>query len=292
MSLLRLMSQVMLSNPIELAVHKHLNSITTKDSVLSKKVIKNIVKDIETALNKQFVEKKTGEFNLRMSNIGRPYCQLWFDKNKPESALPPSANFIIMMLIGDILEAVFKGLLTASGVSYKNGEQVELDLGDGCKIPGTPDIIFDTGVADIKSASPWSYQNKFKTYDTLAEKDSFGYVAQLAGYAKATNTKPNGWWVINKGTGEFKHVDSPQLDTDKVLAQTKQLHKELKANKFRRCFEDEPETYRKKPSGNRKLKQECSWCSYRHACWPGLKEMPSRVSKAEVPPMVCYTKVN
>jgi len=282
----------MLTNPIELAVHKHLNSITTKDSILSKKVIKNIVKDIETALNKQFVEKRTGEFNLRMSNIGRPYCQLWFDKNKPESALPPSSNFIIMMLIGDILEAVFKGLLTASGVSYKNGEQIELDLGDGCKIPGTPDIIFDTGVADIKSASPWSYQNKFKTYDTLAEKDSFGYVAQLAGYAKATNTKPNGWWVINKGTGEFKHVDSPQLDTDKVLAQTKQLYKELKVNKFRRCFVDEPETYRKKPSGNRKLKQECSWCSYRHACWPGLKEMPSRVSKAEVPPMVCYTKVN
>ena len=60
MSLLRLMSQVMLTNPIELAVHKHLNSITTKDSILSKKVIKNIVKDIETALNKQFVEKRTG----------------------------------------------------------------------------------------------------------------------------------------------------------------------------------------------------------------------------------------
>lgn len=281
----------MLSNPIELAIHKYLNSITAKDTVLSKKVLKGIVKDIEVALNKQFVEKKNQDFTLRMSNIGRPYCQLWFDKNKPESALPPSANFIIMMLIGDILEAVFKGLLTASGVSYKNGEQVELDLGDGCKIPGTPDIIFDTGVADIKSASPWSYQNKFKTYDTLAEKDSFGYIAQLAGYAEATNTKPNGWWVINKGTGEFKHVDSPNLNTKNVLQKTKQLHKELQENKFRRCFEDEPETYRKKPSGNRKLGQECSWCAYRHACWPGLKEMPSKVSQAENPPMVCYTEV-
>jgi hypothetical protein len=253
------MSQVMLSNPIELAIHKYLNSITAKDTVLSKKVLKSIVKDIEVALNKQFVEKKDQDFTLRMSNIGRPYCQLWFDKNKPESALSPSANFIIMMLIGDILEAVFKGLLTASGVSYKNGEQVELDLGDGCKIPGTP--------------------------------DSFGYIAQLAGYAEATNTKPNGWWVINKGTGEFKHVDSPNLNTKDVLQKTKQLHKELQENKFRRCFEDEPETYRKKPSGNRKLGKECSWCAYRHACWPGLKEMPSKVSQAENPPMVCYTEV-
>ena len=97
----------MLSNPIELAIHKYLNSITAKDTVLSKKVLKGIVKDIEVALNKQFVEKRGEEFRLRMSNIGRPYCQLWFDKNKPESALPPSANFIIMMLIGDIFEAVF-----------------------------------------------------------------------------------------------------------------------------------------------------------------------------------------
>jgi hypothetical protein len=210
----------MLSNPIELAIHKYLNSITAKDTVLSKKVLKSIVKDIEVALNKQFVEKKDQDFTLRMSNIGRPYCQLWFDKNKP-----------------------------------------------------------------------WSYQNKFKTYDTLAEKDSFGYIAQLAGYAEATNTKPNGWWVINKGTGEFKHVDSPNLNTKDVLQKTKQLHKELQENKFRRCFEDEPETYRKKPSGNRKLGKECSWCAYRHACWPGLKEMPSKVSQAENPPMVCYTEV-
>ena len=114
---------------------------------------------------------------------------------------------------------------------------------------------------------------------------------KLAGYAEATNTKPNGWWVINKGTGEFKHVDSPNLNTKDVLQKTKQLHKELQENKFRRCFEDEPETYRKKPSGNRKLGKECSWCAYRHACWPGLKEMPSKVSQAENPPMVCYTEV-
>lgn len=281
----------MITNPIELAIHQQLNKLTTKSELLSKKVVKGIVKDVETALIKQFATKRDKAFRLRMSNMGKPYCQLWFEKNKPELALPPSSNFIINMLIGDIIEAVFKGLLRQAKVDYKDGEQVTLDLGDGQTINGTPDIFFGDEVDDIKSASPWSYINKFKDFDSLAEKDSFGYIAQLVGYAEATNTKPNGWWVVNKGNGDFKHVKATNINSKQVLAKIKFTYKELKKNKFRRCFTDEEETYRKKPSGNRRLKQECSWCSFRHACWPGLQERPSLVSKAEQPPMVSYTEI-
>jgi len=282
----------MITNPIELAIHQKLNKLTTKDELLSKKVVKGIVKDVETALIKQFATKRDKAFRLRMSNMGKPYCQLWFEKNKPELALPPSSNFIINMLIGDIIEAIFKGLLREAKVNYKDGKQVTLDLGDGQTINGTPDIFFGDEVDDIKSASPWSYINKFKDFDSLAEKDSFGYIAQLVGYAEATNTKPNGWWVVNKGNGDFKHVKATNINSKQVLAKIKFTYKELKENKFRRCFTDEEETYRKKPSGNRRLKQECSWCSFRHACWPGLQERPSLVSKAEQPPMVSYTQIN
>ena len=282
----------MITNPIELAIHQQLNKLTTKSELLSKKVVKGIVKDVETALIKQFATKRDKAFRLRMSNMGKPYCQLWFEKNKPELALPPSSNFIINMLIGDIIEAIFKGLLREAKVNYKDGKQVTLDLGDGQTINGTPDIFFGDEVDDIKSASPWSYINKFKDFDSLAEKDSFGYIAQLVGYAEATNTKPNGWWVVNKGNGDFKHVKATNINSKQVLAKIKFTYKELKENKFRRCFTDEEETYRKKPSGNRRLKQECSWCSFRHACWPGLQERPSLVSKAEQPPMVSYTQIN
>ena len=282
----------MITNPIELAIHQQLNKLTTKSELLSKKVVKGIVKDVETALIKQFATKRDKAFRLRMSNMGKPYCQLWFEKNKPELALPPSSNFIINMLIGDIIEAVFKGLLREAKVEYKDGEQVTLDLGDGQTINGTPDIFFGDEVDDIKSASPWSYINKFKDFDSLAEKDSFGYIAQLVGYAEATNTKPNGWWVVNKGNGDFKHVKATNINSKQVLAKIKFTYKELKENKFRKCFTDEEETYRKKPSGNRRLKQECSWCSFRHACWPGLQERPSLVSQAMEPPMVSYTQIN
>ena len=282
----------MITNPIELAIHQQLNKLTTKSELLSKKVVKGIVKDVETALIKQFATKRDKAFRLRMSNMGKPYCQLWFEKNKPELALPPSSNFIINMLIGDIIEAVFKGLLREAKVEYKDGEQVTLDLGDGQTIDGTPDIFFGDAVDDIKSASPWSYINKFKDFNSLAEKDSFGYIAQLVGYAEATNTKPNGWWVVNKGNGDFKHVKATNINSKQVLAKIKFTYKELKENKFRKCFTDEEETYRKKPSGNRRLKQECSWCSFRHACWPGLQERPSLVSQAMEPPMVSYTQIN
>lgn len=280
-----------MNHPAELKVHQYLSNLRHGDSTLSEEVIEQIVEDVRNALVKQFVDKHNNNFRLRMSNIGRSYCQLWFDKNKPEEAIPPSTNFVINMMIGDIVEAVFKGLLVQAGVSFSDGEHVTMDLGDGHVISGTPDLVIDGTVDDVKSASPWSYENKFKDYATLADKDSFGYVAQLAGYAKAGNLKPGGWWVVNKATGEFKYVAATNIDVNSVAENTKALAVKLAENSFERCYEAEEETYRKKPTGNLVLGRECSWCSYRYACWPGLEEKPSIPSKAENPPMVSYVKI-
>ena len=68
------------------------------------------------------------------------------------------------------------------------------------------DIVIDGAVDDIKSASNWSYTNKFESFDTLRQGDAFGYVAQLAGYAKAADKRAGGWWVVNKANGEFKRT--------------------------------------------------------------------------------------
>ena len=79
---------------------------------MSKKTIKQIAKDVEESLTRQFSSKKKKSFDIRMSNVGRPSCQLWFEKNHPEKALPKPNTFIMNMLIGDIVEAIFKGLFT------------------------------------------------------------------------------------------------------------------------------------------------------------------------------------
>lgn len=279
-----------MQHPAELKVHQYLSNIQSNDTVLSDEIIEQITNDVREALKKQF-SKRDDKFRLRMSNIGRDYCKLWYDKNEPENAIPRSTNFIINMMIGDIVEAIFKGLLVQSGVKFSNGEDVSMDLGAGVTINGTPDLIMDGKVDDIKSASPWSYTNKFKDFDTLAESDSFGYVAQLGGYAKAAGVKPGGWWVINKGTGEFKYVSAGDIDTEEVAENTRALAARLAENKFERCYEPIEETYRKKPSGNLILGKECGWCDYRYKCWPGLQEIPSLVSHAEEKPMVAYVKI-
>lgn len=279
-----------MQHPAELKLHQYLSNLRFGDSTLSEETVEQIIEDIRSALDRQFIHKRDNEFTLRMSNVGRPLCQLWFEKNRPETAVPHSTNFVINMMIGDIVEAVFKGLLTQAGVSYSDGERVVLEL-DGHEVPGTPDLIMDGKVDDVKSASPWSYENKFKSFQTLDESDSFGYVAQLAGYARACGVEAGGWWVVNKATGEFKYVAAEGIDVDAEVAKIQATADTVETNEFQRCYEAVEETYRKKPTGNLVLGRDCQWCSYRYACWPGLEERPSVVSRAENKPMVSYVRL-
>ena len=81
-----------MQHPAELKVHQYLSSVQAGDAALSDDVIEQIVQDVRQALVKQFA-KRDDKFRLRMSNIGRDYCKLWYDKNEPENAIPRSTNF-------------------------------------------------------------------------------------------------------------------------------------------------------------------------------------------------------
>jgi hypothetical protein len=281
-----------MSQIAELSIHKFMTDAVNKKSTISKKIINEIGKDIVNALHKQFDNKKSkNTFKLRMSNIGRPYCQLWFEKNKPELAEPKSTNFIMNMMLGDIVEAVFKGLLKAAKVKFKDSEKVELNLKD-TTIDGTYDLIIEDSVDDIKSASDWSYRNKFESYETLSQGDAFGYIAQLAGYAKATDKKAGGWWVVNKANGKFKYISANGINIDNEIKQIESTVKKLKTNKFERCFEPEEETFRGKATGNLVLNKNCTFCDFKKACWENLIEAPAVMSKAQFPKIVLYVKLN
>ena len=276
-------------HPAELALHQYMENAVTGKSTMSDATIKQVADDVADALKRQFGSGKTrGDFTLRMSNVGRPTCQLWFDKNQPEKALPLPTTFVMNMMLGDIVEAVFKGLLKEAGVEYEDAEQVTLEVDDDTSINGTYDIVIDGAVDDVKSASNWSYQNKFESFDKLAAHDSFGYVGQLAGYAKASGKRAGGWWVVNKANGQFKYVPATGLDIDKEMNHIKQTAQTIKDNKFERCFEPTPETFRGKPTGNTVLNDNCIFCAYRFACWPTLTERPAVKSQAKEPKMVSY----
>ena len=278
-----------MNHPAELALHQYMDNAVKGKSTMADTTIKQVATDIEDALSRQFGSgKKRGDFRLRMSNLGRPTCQLWYDKNKPEVALPMPTTFIMNMMLGDIVEAVFKGLLKEAGVKYEEPEHVTLELDNGVSINGTYDIVIDGAVDDVKSASNWSYTNKFESYDTLAKGDSFGYVSQLAGYAKASGKKVGGWWVVNKANGDFKYVPATGLDLDTEISKIQNTVNTVEANDFQRCFEPVPETFRGKETGNKVLNDGCRFCSYRFDCWDTLTERPAVMSQAKKPPTVSY----
>jgi len=281
-----------MNHPAELALHQYMENAANGKSTMSIETIQQVGLDVMGALGRQFGGgNKRDEFGLRMSNVGRPTCQLWFDKNEPEKALPLPTTFVMNMMLGDIVEAVFKGLLKEAGVEYEDDKKVTLDLDENTSVSGTYDIVIDGAVDDVKSASNWSYNNKFESFDTLRVGDPFGYVSQLAGYAKASGKRAGGWWVVNKANGEFKYVPATGLDVEKQVERIKETAKTLETNEFKRCFDAVPEKFRGKETGNMVLDQNCVFCRYRFACWPGLEERPSVVSQAKQPKTVAYVSL-
>lgn len=276
----------------ELAISQYLENASKGLTSMSEETINRVGEEIKEALKRQFAggNKRDG-FKLRMSNIGRPSCQLWFEKNKPETALPKPTTFVMNMMIGDIVESVFKALLTESNINYKDSDTVTLDIDKKTTISGSYDLVVDDAVDDIKSASDWSYRHKFDSYESLASGDSFGYVGQLAGYAKASGYKAGGWWVVNKANGDFKYVPAKWMDVDKEIEKVEDTVAKLKENKFERCFEPEPEKFRGKETGNLVLNKNCTFCSYRYDCWPEMKELPAVKSAAKEPKIVSYIKL-
>lgn len=280
-----------MNHPAELALSQYLADAANGKTTISDETIETIGERVKKAVKRQFGGgNDRSEFSLRMSNIGRPSCQLWHEKNKPDAAEPLPNSFVMNMLLGDIVEAVFYGLLTEAGIEWTDSEKVTLELSDR-SINGSYDIIVDGKVDDIKSASNWSYSNKFVSFETLKSSDPFGYVGQLAGYSKAVKKPAGGWWVVNKGNGEFKYVPAEGIDTDAEIAYIEENVKRVDSEELIRCFEPIDETFNGKPTGNKVLPTECMFCRYRKSCWPTLKELPQQKSKAKTPKIMGYVHI-
>tara|TARA_R100001591_G_scaffold118491_1_gene141617 strand:- start:1439 stop:2305 length:867 start_codon:yes stop_codon:yes gene_type:complete len=279
-----------MNHPAELAIHSFLQKVMLGKSSIDDSILDTVAADIKDALSRQLSGEKR-EFRLRMSNLGRKRCQLWFEKNDPKSKLPDSPFFIINMMLGDIVEAVFKGLLRASKVEFEDSEKVVLKTKNR-DIEGSYDLVLNGKVDDVKSTSPWAYENKFVDFETLSSKDSFGYVSQLVGYAKARGVPVGGWWVVNKANGNFKYISASNVDVDTEMQKIEDTISYIDNDEpFERCYEPIEETYYGKPSGNLKLGIECSLCNYRETCWDNLQVLPSRVSRSSNPPLINYIKI-
>ena len=131
--------------------------------------IDHLAKDIATNIATSIKDyAKPREGKLRMSNVGRP-CnrQLWYEGNG-EVGEPIDAPTRIKFMYGHIIEAILLYLAKEAGHTVTH-EQEEVEV-QGIK--GHCDAIIDGVMVDVKSASKWAFENKFKAGD-LGD-DSFG----------------------------------------------------------------------------------------------------------------------
>tara|TARA_R110000772_G_scaffold169287_5_gene281161 strand:- start:1354 stop:2235 length:882 start_codon:yes stop_codon:yes gene_type:complete len=283
-----------LPNPNEVLVKNFMERVTNETplDIDYEPLIEEAAESLKKALRKQFVETR-GDFGIRMSNVGRPSCQLWMQKHKPEEQEKKPYDFIMKMLIGDMMETISVFIMKAAGVSIEESSgKCSLELDDR-KINGEFDLIIDGKVWDVKSASPYSFNNKFKDFKTLAEDDTFGYVSQGFGYSEATGKPFGGWIAINKVTGEWKFVeadDTPEK-REEVLGSIKDTYDLIASDtsEFTRCFSDVAETYRRIPTGSRHINRTCGFCEFKHSCWPNLEYRESTASQAKIKPWKYYT---
>lgn len=195
---------------------------------------------------------------LRMSNIGRPARQLWYEQNSESPPSPPKASTQIKFLYGHLLEEVLLLLVKLSGHEVSDEQKkVEVD-----NIIGHIDCKIDGEVVDIKTASNFGFK-KFKE-GSLITDDPFGYMYQLAGYEEAEGTKGGGFLAINKETGELALFQPGDLTKPNVRPRIDVLKNNLQSDTPpERCYEPIPEGKK----GNMRLGSSCSYCGFKNQCW-------------------------
>lgn len=211
----------------------------------------------EAILNWATPRERDSSFTLRMSNIGKPSRQLWYEQQDEDSKGDVDGPTQIKFLYGHILEEIALMLVRMSGHTVTD-EQKEVKV-DG--ITGHMDCKINGQVVDIKTASKFAF-NKFKN-GTLISDDPFGYLGQIAGYETAEGTSGGGFLVINKESGELCMYIPEDLDKPNIETKIVKLRDDLKLDKPPElCYNPIPEGKK----GNMILPKGCSWCKYKFEC--------------------------
>ena len=214
-------------------------------------------------------------------------------------------NDVMRFLMGDLVEAVALFVMKGAGINVVS-EQKECDLTIADQdIKGTLDVVLNIDgeekVWDVKSTSPWSFENKFSGrggYEAIKEDDPFGYIMQGHLYAESDKKPFGGWIAINKSSGEWDFVEAPEnqdADRKEYLKEANRIVKAIITDaKFKIPFEAVPETYirggQKIDTGNKLMPKTCTFCSFKEHCWKNAVLAPKATSRAKFPPMAWYTK--
>lgn len=218
------------------------------------KVLSNMKESIMSWANPS---QRNKDFTVRMSNIGKPDRQLWYEKRDQDISSTIDAATQIKFLYGHLLEEIALMLVRMAGHSVTD-EQKEVSVNG---IMGHMDSKINGEVVDVKTASKFAF-NKFKE-GRLAQDDPFGYLGQLAGYEKAEGTNGGGFLVINKESGELCMFIPEDLDKPNIESKINNLIPALEVDTPPElCYAPIPDGKK----GNMKLPKGCAWCKYKFDC--------------------------
>ena len=250
-------------NNILYKVQQYLGKASKESVKLDKGLVEEFGEACKNALLKQFEDQRRNKFEPRMSNIGRPLCQLQMEAKGVKGEGQPY-NVKVRNTFGDIIEALAIFIMKSAGVNIKNEQKKVKYKFNGNEIEGKQDVEIDEKIWDIKSASPYSFEKKFGEeggFLEVVKEDSFGYASQGFLYGESQNKKFGGWIAINKSTGEWTVCETPAMIEPHKTEALKKAKDNLKALKdkapFKKQYDDIAETFRGKPTGNRVLGFVC-----------------------------------
>ena len=196
------------------------------------------------------------EGKLRMSVLGKPARQLWYDKHSPKDRKDEDAGLNLKFLYGHIIEHLVLYLAELAGHKIEDQQKkVEID-----GVTGHIDSKIDGEICDVKSASPFSFK-KFQSGEIVGD-DPFGYHAQLSGYETAMGTKAGGFLVVDKSSGDICFYKPEDMAKPNVKSLIKNLKTTLQQDTPpEKCYE-----FKTEKNGNKTLATGCMFCSHKWEC--------------------------
>ena len=124
---------------ILLKVQQYLDNVSKNPVKLDKQLVQEFGEACKSALLKQFEETRRDKFEVRMSNIGRPLCQLQMEAKGIKGEGQPY-NVKMRNTFGDIIEALAIFVMKSSGIKVSNEQKKVNYKFNGDNIEGRQDV--------------------------------------------------------------------------------------------------------------------------------------------------------
>lgn len=239
-------------------IYSSVSKLGTGEAQIPPELLDSLLEGIKNAIVSWATPQNKSGFSLRMSNIGKPSRQLYYENKYADSESTADASTLIKFLYGHLLEEVLIFLVELSGHNVTDRQKEVVVSG----VKGHMDCKIDGEVVDIKTASGFAFK-KFKN-GRLGEDDPFGYISQLTGYEEAEGTDNGGFLVINKESGEltlFQPEDLEKPNVESLISKLMKLVFNL-GNPPEKCYAPVPAGTK----GNMKLPRGCTYCAFKIEC--------------------------